>query len=496
MPFPELIASTESVISREDADALGAVIIALGPISEIPQETSDVWPGLVDALTAVGFTGKRGSTTRVFVPTASGVPLVAAGLGSEVTPAAVRDAIGAAVRVTTGFDALGVVLPAETDAELWTAAAEGAALGGYSFDSYKSKKGPARAASVTLFAGPALTDEALERVRATASAVALVKDLTLIPAEDLGPSDFAERAVAEAEGLPIAVEVLDEQALQSQGYGGVWGVGKGSDRPPRVVRLTYAPDGAARTVALVGKGITFDTGGLSLKPPASMVGMKFDMAGAATVLAVVTAAARLGLPVSVDGWLCIADNMPSGRATRPGDVVTILDGTTVEVLNTDAEGRLVLADGLVAASRTSPDLIVDVATLTGGISIALGTRHMGVMGEDAAVEEFLDAARAAGELAWPLPLPDYMEDELDSPIADLRNAKIGDSAGGSLFAGLFLRRFVGRVGDGDDAPRIPWVHLDIAGAAELKAAPYGSIDKGPTAVPVRSLLALLSGAGA
>jgi hypothetical protein len=186
--------------------------------------------------------------------------------------------------------------------------------------------------------------------------------------------------------------------------------------------------------------------------------------------------------VRVSGWLCLADNMPSGRATRPGDVLRILGGTTVEVLNTDAEGRLVLADGLVAASRTHPDVIVDVATLTGAISVALGSRHTGVMGSEEAVAEYLDAAESADELAWPLPLPAHMEEELDSPIADLVNAKIGDPTGGSLFAGLFLQRFVGRVSDDADAPRIPWVHLDIAGSGSTKSA-TGATDKGPPRPP-------------
>jgi leucyl aminopeptidase len=319
-------------------------------------------------------------------------------------------------------------------------------------------------------------------------AVALIKDLVSIPAEDLGPADLAARAVGEAEGLPVSVEVLDEHALEAGGYGGILGVGRGSDRPPRLVKVSYAPEGATAHVALVGKGITFDTGGLSLKPAASMVGMKYDMAGAATVLAVALAAARQQLPVRVTAWLCIADNMPSGRATRPGDVLRILDGTSVEVLNTDAEGRLVLADGLVAASREHPDVIVDVATLTGAVTVALGTRHAGVMGDDATVAEFLAAAERAGESAWQLPLPEHMVEDLDSPIADLVNAKIGDPAGGSLFAGLFLRHFVGRVSDEEDAPRIPWVHLDIAGVGMNKGGPFGYTDKGPTAATLRSLI--------
>jgi leucyl aminopeptidase len=331
-------------------------------------------------------------------------------------------------------------------------------------------------------------DESVAAVTAVADAVALVKDLVSIPAEWLGPADFAERATASVEGLPVTVEVLDEAALAEGGYGGILGVGQGSDRPPRLVRLDYAPEGAARHIALVGKGITFDTGGLSLKPPAGMVGMKYDMCGAATALAVLRAAATLGLPVRVSAWLCIADNMPSGRATRPGDVLRLLDGSTVEVLNTDAEGRLVLADGLVAASREHPDVLVDIATLTGAITIALGTRHAGVMGDDDAVARYLAASAATGELAWQLPLPEHMNDELDSPLADLVNAKVGDPAGGSLFAGLFLRRVVGRTSDADVAGRIPWVHLDIAGVGMNKGGPFGFTDKGPTAATVRSLI--------
>jgi leucyl aminopeptidase len=330
-------------------------------------------------------------------------------------------------------------------------------------------------------------------VSATAAAVALVKDLVTTPAEWLGPADFANRARESVDGLPVSIEVLDEVALREGGYGGILGVGQGSDRPPRLVRLDYAPEAAERHVALVGKGITFDTGGLSLKPAAGMVGMKYDMCGAATALAVLRAVATLGLPVHVTAWLCIADNMPSGRATRPGDVLRMLDGTTVEVLNTDAEGRLVLADGLVAASREHPDVIVDVATLTGAITVALGTRHAGVMGADAAVAEYLAAASAVGELAWHLPLPAHMVDELDSPIADLQNAKIGDPAGGSLFAGLFLRHFVGRMSDDADAERIPWVHLDIAGVGMNKGAGFGFTDKGATGATVRSLIRFVAG---
>jgi leucyl aminopeptidase len=496
MPFPEL-ARSSAPIRESEADA---ILIVLPPLTPPDREDADPvevpdWPGLADALRAVGFTGARGVLVRVPLPDLTTKPLAVVGTGASADRDAIREAVGAGIRQLSGFETVAVVLPFADDAHS-AAAAEGAALGGYAFADYKTSE-PSRRASRVVLHGTAVDDRMLAAATAAASAVALVKDLGSTPAEWLSPAQLADRAVAEVADLPVEVTVLDETALAEQGYGAILGVGQGSDRPPRLVRLDYAPADAGRHVAIVGKGITFDTGGLSLKPPASMVGMKYDMCGAATVLAVVRAAAELMLPVHVTGWMCIADNMPSGRAIRPGDVLRALDGTSIEVLNTDAEGRLVLADGLVAASRENPDLIVDVATLTGAILVALGTRHTGVMGEDDAVAEYLSAAHSAGELAWPLPLPDHMEDELDSPIADLRNAKIGERAGGSLFAGLFLRRFVGRTSDADDAPRIPWVHLDVAGSGDNDKGPaYGFTGKGPTGASVRSLIALLKGEGA
>ena len=483
MSFPDLEYRTEP-IRETDADA---ILVALPPLEGDDSPDLGAWPGLRDALVAVGFTGAPGALMRVYAPESVTVPLAVVGTGTDPDAAALRDSVGAAIRLLTGFATVAVAAPF-ADQTLWTAVAEGAALGGYRFDGYKSESPKARATRVIVHGTADADDAALEAVKATADAAALVKDLVSIPAEWLGPADFAERAVASVDGLPVSVEVFDENALREGGYGGILGVGQGSDRPPRLIRLEYAPEGADRHIALVGKGITFDTGGLSLKPAASMVGMKYDMCGAATSLAVLRAVATIGAPVKVTAWLCVADNMPSGRATRPGDVLRMLDGTTVEVLNTDAEGRLVLADGLVAASREHPDVIVDVATLTGAITIALGNRYAGVMGADDAVAGYLAAAAAVGEHAWQLPLPAHMVEELDSPIADLQNAKIGDPAAGSLFAGLFLRHFVGRTGEEPDAPRIPWVHLDIAGVGMNKGGGYGFTDKGPTAATVRSLI--------
>ncbi|WP_295011082.1 leucyl aminopeptidase [uncultured Microbacterium sp.] len=467
-----------------DANA-DAVVLVVAGLTDTPADLSP-FDTTHAALTAVGFSGKPGAFVRIPADDVADVPVAVVSAGATPDPDAVREAVGAALRNLTGFERVSVLL---SDAILpfSVAAAEGALLGGYRFDDYRSSEKPQRAGIVTLHAE--VSDEAAARARALAEAVALTRDLVTTPAEWLGPADLAQRATDAVAGLDVSVEVLDETALANGGFGGILGVGQGSERPPRLVHLDYAPADAVAHIALVGKGITFDTGGLSLKPPASMVGMKTDMAGAASILAATRAIATLGLPVRVTAWLCIADNMPSGSAIRPSDVLRMLDGQSVEVLNTDAEGRLVLADGLVSASRENPDVILDVATLTGAIITALGMRHTGVFGDDATVQEVLAAAAAEGELAWPMPLPDHMEEQLDSPIADLVNAKIGDPSGGALFAGLFLRRFVGRTADAEDASRIPWAHLDIAGSSEHKGAPYGFTDKGATGAIVRTLVA-------
>ncbi|WP_456285656.1 leucyl aminopeptidase [Microbacterium sp. JZ70] len=494
MPHPEIELSA-ATFPAEGADALVIAIPDLTGEGPGPAGLADLLP----ALDAIGFTGARNAFARVYAPGFSDAPLAVVGLGRRPDADAVRDAVGTAIRSLTGFDTIAVSVAAEVE-DGWRAAAEGAALGGYAFAGYKSdsqdKKDKRRRASrVVVHAPEGADDAALAAVRAGAEAVALVKDLVSTPAEWQSPAQLADTAVETTQGLPIDVTVWDESALAEAGFGGILGVGKGSDRPPRLVRLDYAPAGAERHIALVGKGITFDTGGLSLKPAASMVGMQEDMTGAAEVLAVVRAAAQLELPVRVTAWMCIADNMPSGRATRPGDVLVMADGTTVEVTNTDAEGRLVLADGLIAASRENPDVIVDVATLTGAMIVALGTRHTGVMGHGDAVDAFLRSADRTGELAWALPLPEHIAEELDSRVADMRNANVGNRAGGALFAGLFLQRFVGRTGEGDDAPRIPWVHLDIAGSSMSTGSAFGFTDKGPTGATVRALIDFVAAGG-
>lgn len=477
-----VISHTTDPFPGSAADAAVLVI----PDPDTSPEALSSYEGLAETLAGVGYKGTASAYTRVHLPAVTSLPLAVVSAGKSPDAAAVRDAAATAARTLTGFATVAIGLAPGLE-QFAPAAAEGALLGGYRFDDYRSEKKPARAESLVLHAAE-IDDDALTHARAVAEGVALVKDLVNTPAEWQSPAQLADSAAEAVAELPVDVQILDENQLEEQGYGGILGVARGSDRPARLVRLDYSPAGATRHIALVGKGITFDTGGLSLKPAASMVGMKFDMAGAATILAATRAIASLGLPVRVTAWMCITDNMPSGRATRPGDVLRMLDGQTVEVLNTDAEGRLVLADGLVAASRENPDVIIDVATLTGAIIVGLGMRHTGVMGHDDAVAEYLEAADSVGEPAWRLPLPEYMEESLESQIADMVNANMGDRSGGSLFAGLFLQRFVGRTSDADDAPRIPWVHLDIAGSAEHKGSAYGFTEKGPTGATVRSLV--------
>ncbi|WP_022906471.1 leucyl aminopeptidase [Curtobacterium sp. B18] len=434
-------------------------------------------------LAAIGATGAKDQLVRIPAVgvDAQGIALI--GLGAATDAAAVRAAAGSAVRQLPLVSSIALALPTDT-AELVDAALEGAALGAYSFTRHKGTgtTGPTRGDQQVTVLAPSAAADATVRPAIVADAATLVRDLVNTAAGDLGPADVADVARAQADGLPLTVEVLDESALEEQGFGGILGVGRGSERPPRLVVVRYAPESATKHLALVGKGITFDSGGLSLKPAASMLGMKTDMTGAATVLAATVAAARLGLDVRVTAWLCLAENMPSGSATRPGDVLTLKNGKTVEVTNTDAEGRLVLGDGMAAASLEHPDAIVDVATLTGAQVVALGDRTTGLMGSDDLVAQVRAVAGAVGEPIWPMPLPEELDARLASDVADMVNATVGNPAGGMLLAGKFLERFVGE--------GIPWAHLDIAGPSEHKGGGYGWLGKGATGVMVRTLISL------
>ncbi len=416
--------------------------------------------------------------------------LTGAGDADALDAEALRQAAGAAVRQLAGATSVALALPA-ADAEQVAAVAEGALLGAYSYTRYLAAAATAKAtpvAEITL-----VTDRvrdraakaAVTRAEILADAVRATRDLVNAAPNDLYPAALADAAKAAAKDSGVRglkVTVLDEKALAAGGYGGLVGVGQGSVRPPRLVKVVYAPSRPKAKIALVGKGITFDSGGISIKPAASMETMKSDMAGAAAVLHTVIAAARLELPVAVTGWLCLAENMPSGSAQRPSDVLTIRGGTTVEVLNTDAEGRLVLADGLVAAIEEKPDVVLDIATLTGAQVVALGTRVSAVMGTDDARAEVVAAAGATGEPFWPMPLPTELRSGLRSKVADIAN--IGDRAGGMLTAGIFLKEFVGDT---------PWAHLDIAGPSFNEKSAWGYTPVGGTGSGVRTMLGFIEG---
>lgn len=503
MPTLTLTTRTPDVVK---ADAL---VVAVATTPRGPALLGDALPAplhrsLTGALGALGVTGAADEVVRVPSGGAVAAPVVVltgVGRAPSGTPdgEALRRAAGAATRTLAGTRSAVLALPV-ADLTALAAVAEGALLGAYAYTRYRTARtaGAGAAADVkqalaaVTVSAPLARGGAAKAVAARAevlaAAVAATRDLVNTPPVDLYPAAFAQEAAAAVDGLPVAVTVLDEKKLARGGYGGLLGVGMGSARPPRLVRLDYAPAGARTHLALVGKGITFDSGGLSIKPAAGMEAMKSDMSGAAAVLHTVAAVARLGLPVRVTGWLALAENMPSGTAQRPSDVLTVRGGTTVEVLNTDAEGRLVLADALVAASETGPDLIVDVATLTGAQMVALGNRTSAIMANDDAFRERVHRLSGeAGEQFWPMPLPPELRASMDSPVADIAN--MGERFGGMLVAGLFLAEFVGRTADGERA--IPWAHLDIAGPAFNTGRPFGYTPVGGTGVSVRTLLRLV-----
>ncbi len=442
---------------------------------------------LAATLEQLGATGKVDEVTTLPAGGAGKASVVVAvGVGpvddDGPTLEAIRRAAGAATRALKGTESAAFALPADGP-EQAGAVAEGVLLGAYTFDLYKTNgevKPPLAAATIV---GPGANTkaakQAVDRAEVIADAVNRARDWVNTPPRDLPPAELAAAAVSYAKGVKVDVEVLDEKALAKGGYGGILGVGQGSTRPPRLVRFRYQPARASRHVAFVGKGITFDSGGLSLKPNDAMTTMKSDMSGAAAVLAAVVAIAKLAPKVAVTAYAALAENMPSGSAQRPSDVLTIYGGKTVEVLNTDAEGRLVMADALARASEEKPDLIVDVATLTGACVVALGTRVSGIMSnDDDLLSRLHQTSERAGDAMWPLPLPGELREKLDSAVADIAN--IGERWGGALSAGLFLKEFVGE--------GIKWVHLDIAGPAFNSDSPYGHTPKGGTGAAVRTLV--------
>jgi leucyl aminopeptidase len=502
-------------VAMEDSDALRAdtdllVVPVFSGASALQPARVDLGPGAAEALAALGvpyepvlqargFDGK--ANQAVVLPTFGRLPaaeLLLVGLGDrdKVDAEAVRRATAVALRragrARRAVTTLGQVLPDDPD-DAVRAVAEGANLGAYRFDKYKVATREDNAGedgrlaelivSMPEGAGGDL-DAAVTRGEVRARATNLARDLSNEPANSLHPEDLATAARQLAD-KGVTVTVKDERALVDEGFGGIVGVGQGAANPPRLVELRYAPEGATGKVVLVGKGITFDSGGLSLKPSEGMESMKTDMSGAAAIVGVMSALADLGVRVAVTGYLATAENMPSGTATRPGDVLTMRNGKTVEVLNTDAEGRLVMADALAYGAESEPDAMVDVATLTGACMVALGMKYTGLMSNhDGLAAELLEAAAEAGEPAWRLPLPREYHKQVESEVADLKN--VGHRWGGALNAGLFLEEFV------DERP---WVHLDIAGPARADETDAHT-PKGATGVAVRTLLSWLERRGA
>jgi leucyl aminopeptidase len=448
-------------------------------------------PRIGDFAAAAGFEGKEGEVLAVPAHAVKAKAALLVGLGDpgNVSLDGLRRAGALVARKSTKAPTVATsllgALPRGLDkAAAAQALAEGVALGTYKFLRYKQKQEPSQLSTVVILnRRDTKVAAAVDRGLAVAGAVAWARDLVNEPAGALTPSALAEAAVRVAGENGLKVEVLDEVAIANEGLGGLHGVSLGSDEPPRLVKLTYDPPGTPTgTVALVGKGITFDSGGLSLKTADGMETMKTDMSGAAAVIGAMSVLGKVGTRAKVVAYVPTTENMPGGRAIKPGDVLKIRNGKTVEVLNTDAEGRLILADGLSLAVEGKADAVVDLATLTGACMVALGIKVAGLMGNnDNWVGQVRDAAGRAGEPVWHLPLPREYRRDLDSEIADLKNIT-GNRYGGALTAGIFLSEFVGD---------LPWVHLDIAGPSRAPSED-GYIAKGGTGFGVRTLVELLS----
>jgi leucyl aminopeptidase len=473
---------TEIVSGGSLADAAGDLLAVpvfaertYGPGGAAVAELLGGW--LDDYLESQEFTGKPGQQVAVPGGELGFTEVLFLGLGDEVDAEAIRRAAGTLGRAARPFPEVATTLHMVDVEGAAEAVALGFLLGSYSFDEYRSEPKERRTERLVLLEAEDDAGAAIERASKIAAGVNFTRDLVNEPAGGKPPAVLAERAAGIA---GVEVEIVDEQEARSRGYGGLLAVASGASNPPRMVLLRYEPDAATASLALVGKGIVFDSGGLSIKPAKGMETMKTDMAGAATVFGAMQAIAALGLPIRVIGVAPLTENMTGGAAQRPGDVFTAYGGKTVEVLNTDAEGRLVLADGLGIAGEAEVDLIVDIATLTGAAKVALGQLIGAVLGNNQdAVESVLSAGRFAGEKWWQLPLEHEYRAKLDSSIADLQNIA-DDNWGGAINAALFLAEFAG-----DE----PWVHLDIAGPGRADKTDHYNV-KGGSGFGVRTLVEL------
>jgi leucyl aminopeptidase len=450
---------------------------------------------MLSTLSDLGATGKPDEVIKI--PGTSTKLIVFTGLGEHkatFSDETLRRAAGSAARALGGNVGATFSLPAKKASAI-AAIAEGALLGAYSFNKFRVDSLVNRQVglkSITIhsaLAKQADAKQALKSASIIGEYTTLVRDLINTPPSHLTPDSFCKEFTAlikkvGGSAIGLKVSVMNETQLKSKGYGGITAVGQGSANPPRLLQISYTPVKvkAKKSYAYVGKGITFDTGGLALKPAAGMEAMKSDMSGAAAVCAATIAIALLKIPVAIDCYAPLAENMVSDNATRPSDIITMFGGKTVEVLNPDAEGRLVLGDALVKAQENKNlNGIVDVATLTYAQMIALGTRTSAIMTNNQEFSDhFFEITKSTGEAFWPMPLPIELRASLDSPVADMAN--VGERMGGMMVAGLFLKEFI--------APELPWLHLDIAGPAYNEGEPYGYTPVGGTGVALRSLVAL------
>lgn len=449
---------------RPDPGTTGTVLDDLGPVAEA-------------VFDAVGFEGKAGQTAVV---TTEERTVVFVGLGDEIDLEGLRVAAGAARGAVPKATTIATTLHLVEVDDALSAVIEGFGFADYRYEQYLSEPEGRGELSVVLLDAPKGWKGVAEEAAVIVEAVAFARDLVNTPPRDKAPLDLAQRVTDAASDTSLKVELWKVDRLKKERMGGILGVGLGSHRLPCLLKLTHSPRKPKARLAIVGKGITFDSGGLSLKPSNMMETMKSDMGGAAAVVSAVIAIAKLGLPVEVTAYAALAENLPGGGAQRPGDVLTARNGKTIEVINTDAEGRLVLADALALAAESKPDLIVDLATLTGACKVALGEKIAGLWSNG---QEHSDrvaaAAAAAGERVWPMPQPADYSALIESDIADMRNSS-SSRYGSAMAATLLLEQFV------DD---VPWAHLDIAGPAFTSKAEH-YIPKGATGFGVRTVVEL------
>jgi len=454
---------------------------------------------LLPILADMGATGKADEVIKI--PGVTTRLLVFTGLGEHnpsLNDEVLRRAAGAAARALSGSSSATFSLPAKKITSI-EAIAEGVLLGSYSFNKFRVDSMAQRHPSLktvtvhSKLASSPGAKEAIKRAIIIGQYTALARDLINTPPSHLNPDSFCKEftnIVKKVGGATagLKISVMSETQLKAKGYGGITAVGQGSANPPRLLHISYRPVKvkAKKNFAYVGKGITFDSGGLALKPAAGMEAMKSDMSGAAAVCAATIAIALMKLPVAIDCYAPLAENMISDNATRPSDIITMYGGKTIEVLNPDAEGRLVLGDALVKAQENKDlDGIVDVATLTGAQVVALGTRTAAIMTNNQEFSDhFFTLSKSVGEAFWPMPLPIELRASLESPVADMAN--VGERMGNMMVAGLFLKEFI--------SPELPWLHLDIAGPAYNEGEPYGYTPVGGTGMALRSLVALAQAA--